>query len=134
VTVCARLIAVVVHIVTDIGFILQDAVTSEKLPADPNGVYMIIASADVETRPRVFAVTTAGFMGINLFPYLTSRTSSERFKVTQIGAPPFVLGRPLLQLHRNCASYNFVLGSHPYLTQELWVDAHGGYCAMRWGD
>jgi len=32
----------------DIGFILQDSVTSGKLPADPNGVYMILASADVD--------------------------------------------------------------------------------------
>jgi hypothetical protein len=34
----------------------------------------------------------------------------------------------------NGAFYNMILGNRPYLIQQNWVNAKGGYCALKWGD
>jgi hypothetical protein len=34
----------------------------------------------------------------------------------------------------NGAYYNTKLGQHPYMIQQNWVNAKGGYCALSWGE
>lgn len=34
----------------------------------------------------------------------------------------------------NGSFYNIQLGTRPYLIQQNWVNARGGYCAMSWGE
>lgn len=168
----------------DVGFILQNAVASGKLPADPNGVYMIIASADVDETSGLCSYYCGlhGYQPVSL-PNLTniigafegnanrcpavcswqtvasatpnnpstdgmvSTLSHELFEsvtdplgtgwINPDGSEAGDLCNgttgPLKTLP-NGASYNLVLGSHTYLDQEIWVNARGGYCAMRWGD
>jgi hypothetical protein len=167
----------------DIGCILQDGVTSEKLPADPNGVYMIIASADVDETSGLCSYYCGfhGYQPVSL-PNLTNIIGTFQGNAnrcpslcswTKVSATPnnpstdgmvTTLSHELfesvtdplgtswinpdgteagdlcdgttgpLKTLPNGASYNLVLGSHAYLDQEIWVNARGGYCAMRWGD
>ena len=33
----------------------------------------------------------------------------------------------------NGSSYNMTMGKRKYLSQQIWVNCRGGYCAMSWG-
>jgi hypothetical protein len=37
------------------------------------------------------------------------------------------------RLLRNGSYYNLILGKRRYLSQEIWVNRRGGYCALAWG-
>jgi hypothetical protein len=166
----------------NVGFVLQNAVTLGKLPADPNGVYMVIASADVDETsglcssycglhgyqpvalPNLTNIIGAFEGNANRCPAVCSWQSlvSDTPNNPSTGGMVDTLSHELfesvtdplgtgwinpdgseggdlcngttgpLKTLPNGASYNLILGSHAYLTQELWVNARVGKCAMSW--
>ena len=186
----------------DVGLIIQNPVTSHKLPADPNGVYFLISSPDV--------VETSGFCtqycafhgyqpvsGLNVNKGLCGDPNSGCLWAAFAGdvaqcpelcsfegyvsggaapngnlgadgtvdsishelaesvtdpnglgwinpdgtemadfcdTPPAVVTLGPVRTLPDGESYNLSLGSRHYLSAERWVNALGGYCALRWDE
>jgi hypothetical protein len=166
----------------DVGNVIENAVTSGKLPADPNGVYALLTSADVHetsgfctsycafhgyqpvTLPKINNLVIAFVGNVDQCAYNCASEYQLPTPNNNVGADGMVaamahelsesVSDPLgtgwinadgsenadlcewtfgaTEFLPNGSFYNVRLGSRPYLTQQIWVNARGGYCAMSW--
>ena len=163
----------------DVGFIIQNAVTSGKLPADPNGQYFVLTSAMDETSglctvycafhgyqpvalPNVDNLIGSFVGNVDRCPDTCAFESQLPTPNNSVVADGMVdsiahelsesVTDPLgtgwvnangtengdlcnLSLGKtkflpNGSYYNVKFGKRPYLIQEIWVNARGGYCAL----
>lgn len=165
----------------DIGSIIENSVTSGKFPADPNGVYFVLGSADVFEGSGLCSAYCAfhGYQPVTLpnLPYLIgayignpvqcpsscaaqypvtpnddlaadSMAGLVAHELTESATDPLGTGwinpdgnenadlcltfagstKPV----PNGSVYNVKLGDRLYLIQGNWVNARGGYCALKW--
>jgi hypothetical protein len=170
----------------DTGAIVQNSVTSGKLPADADGVYFVLTSADVVV-PDFGGFCTAycafhgyqpvalhnvhnlvtGFVGnpaaqcpnacaqesqlptpndnvgadamVSLIAHELSESVTDPLGTGWINADGTENGDPCFFVFGNTkplpngSYYNVTLGKRKYLSQQIWVNRRGGYCAMAWG-
>jgi len=155
--------------------IVQNAINSNKLPLDANGVYFVLTSADVNETTgfctqycgwHTYAFINGTYIKYSFVgnadrcPGACSIQSPGPNGTTGPDAMVSVIAHeleeaatdPLLnawydsqgeenadkcawtfgstQIANNGAQYNVMLGGAPYMIQQNWVNASGGYCAM----
>lgn len=162
-----------------VGFAIGDSAPPgyPRLPTDPNGVYLVMTSADVTESS--FCVTTCawhsfgidpisgldikvGHIGnsdqcpvacewqnpspnnnpaaddaVNMLAHEVSETATDPLLNAWVNYPDIIENGDLCvwtfgeeKVLPNGSTYNLKFGGRPYHIQRLWVNAHGGYCAL----
>ena len=112
---------------TNVQGLVADLIGSNRLPQDPGGIYVVLASADVGSSATGFCVPgarphhgTGEALG-SAFPF-------DRYGLENADKCEGRFGQPYLT--PNGARANLRLGYRDFLIQQNWVNDGKGRCAM----